>query len=231
MALNMDFASSTGVLLKHITCGPHIPRKCTSLLLTCCQTSHGTFLMLDVALGEIIGSDGLRKSCWEVLVAVHFLVLVSPGPNFLIVTQTAVRYNRAAGIAASFGIASGVLVWSTCASLGLDALFTNFPWLHGILKVFGGVYLAYVGFYVVAIRRQAIDANRRFNATPRTGKSYRLGLLTNLTNPKAAIFFGSVFTALLPPDAPTWARVAAIGIVVTKLFCSFHALFGSLPIN
>lgn len=159
------------------------------------------------------------------LVAVHFLVLVSPGPNFLIVTQTAVRYNRAAGIAASFGIASGVLVWSTCASLGLDALFTNFPWLHGILKVFGGVYLAYVGFMLWRSADKPLTPTED-STRPTHWKSYRLGLLTNLTNPKAAIFFGSVFTALLPPDAPTWARVAAIGIVVTNCLL-FHALLAA----
>ena len=72
------------------------------------------------------------------LVAVHFLALISPGPNVLLVTQTAVSRTRPAGIMTALGIATGALVWSSTAMGGLNFLVDKLAWLYWTLRLIGG---------------------------------------------------------------------------------------------
>ena len=79
------------------------------------------------------------------IVAVHLPAIVSPGPNFLIVTQAAISQSRGAGVAAELGIAAGAAPRSGSEALGLGVVFSHFPWLYGGLKLLGGIYLVYLG--------------------------------------------------------------------------------------
>lgn len=151
------------------------------------------------------------------IVIAHLLILASPGPNFLIVVRASASRSRRAGLLAACGIAGGAAVWATAAVLGLGFLFERLAWLYGATKLLGGAYLIYLG--ILTWRR----ATRRLDALPgseATGSGvwpwFRMGLLTNFTNPKAAVFFGSIFTALLPAGAPSWVPFAAVGVVVTN---------------
>lgn len=162
------------------------------------------------------------------LVAVHFLALISPGPNVLLVTQTAISRTRPAGIMTALGIATGALVWSSTAMGGLNFLADNLAWLYWTLRLFGGVYLFYLGIVIWRRADQAFFSD--LQAEPRSAwQAYRLGIATNMTNPKAAIFFGGIFTAIFPPNLPSWAVMASIGSVFFNSFV-FHsalALFAS----
>ncbi|MGH8700836.1 MAG: LysE family transporter [Burkholderiales bacterium] len=157
---------------------------------------------------------------WVVLgsiLAVHVLAIISPGPNVLIVTQTAISRTRRAGVFTALGIATGAAVWSSAALLGLNVLFAHFGWLYTGVKLLGGMYLLYLGIKLWRTADQPLGSSVRHGATARTdGQAFRLGLLTNLTNPKAAIFYGSVFAALLTPDLPAWVNVAAVGVIVVN---------------
>jgi RhtB (resistance to homoserine/threonine) family protein len=156
------------------------------------------------------------------ILVVHLLALISPGPNFLIVTQTAISATRRAGIITAVGIATGAAVWSSAALLGLSVVFTHLSWLYSGLKIVGGFYLLYFGMQLWrAAGRPIVVFTRQGEATDGDWRLFRLGLLTNLTNPKSALFFGSVFAALLPPDVPLWAQLAAIGIIVVDAL-SWH---------
>ncbi len=162
------------------------------------------------------------------LVAVHLLALISPGPNVLLVTQTAVSRTRPAGIMTALGIATGALLWSSTAMGGLNFLVDKLAWLYWTLRLLGGVYLLYLG---IAMWRRADQAfSSDLQAEPRTSwQAYRLGIATNMTNPKAAIFFGGIFTAIFPPNLPSWAVMASIGSVFfnSLIFHSGLALFAS----
>ena len=76
---------------------------------------------------------------------VHVLAMISPGPNVLIIIQTALSHTRRAGIVAALGIAVGSTIWSSVALLSLSAAFAQFAWLYGGLKPLGGTYLLYLG--------------------------------------------------------------------------------------
>lgn len=151
------------------------------------------------------------------VVGVHLLAMMSPGPNVLMVTQTAIASTRRAGVLAALGIAAGAAVWSTAAVLGLQALFAQAPWVSQGLRVVGGLYLLYLG---VRFWRRA---GRGFMADPEAAggrlsdwQAFRRGVLINLTNPKALIFYGSIFAALLSPGLPGWVKATAIGLIVVN---------------
>lgn len=147
------------------------------------------------------------------LLAVDLLAAISPGPNFVVVTQTALARAPAHAFAVVFGILTANLVWCAAVALGLSALFGVAPWLYGAVKVAGGAYLIYLGARLwlgdsrpTSPDRPAAERSRR--------SAYARGLLTNLTNPKSAVYFGSVFTLFMGPDTPAWVQAAAVGIVV-----------------
>ena len=148
--------------------------------------------------------------------AVHLLAMISPGPNVLVVTQTALGHTRRAGIVTALGVATGSAMWSSAALFSLSVVFAQFTWLYGGLKLLGGMYLLYLGIKLwrTADRHPLVPSSSTRATVHTDWQAFRLGLLTNLTNPKAVIFFGSIFAALLTPGLPMWVKLAAIGIVV-----------------
>jgi RhtB (resistance to homoserine/threonine) family protein len=146
--------------------------------------------------------------------AVHVAAIASPGPNVLIVTQTAMSRTRRAGVAAALGIAAGAAVWSGSVVLGLSALLARFAWLHGALRLLGGLYLVYLGIRLWRAAAEPLAAGGGPGAASATDwPAFRRGLLTNLTNPKAALFYGGVFAAFLAPDLPAWVPPAAVALI------------------
>jgi len=149
--------------------------------------------------------------------AVHVLAMISPGPNVLIVTQSAISQSRKAGIATAIGIAAGAAFWSSAAILGLSVLFARFTWIYRGLEVLGGIYLIYLGIRLWRTAFAPLPTATGARVPSRTyGQAFRDGLLTNLTNPKSIIFYGSIFAALLPPDLPVWVKAAAFCIIVVN---------------
>ena len=168
---------------------------------------------------------------WVVLgsvLAAHVLAMVSPGPNVLIVTQTAASQTRRAGVCAALGIAAGAGVLSSAALLGLSVLLAPFPWLHDGLKLVGGGYLLLLGIRLWRFADARVAPFARGRTVTRTDlQAFRLGLLTNLTNPKALLFYSSVFAALLAPDSPLWLKLAAIAVIIVDS-TGFHVALACL---
>ena len=145
------------------------------------------------------------------------LAAVTPGPNFFVVTRCALAGSRRAGLAAVLGTVCGTLVWGLAGWLGINALFAAAPVAYLTLKVVGGMYLTWLGFrlLVSALSRREVEmpAPPRSALTP--AAAWRLGLVTNLANPKSVIFVASLFAATLPPDAPAHLGAAAVALMVT----------------
>jgi threonine efflux protein len=170
-------------------------------------------------------------SDWAVLgsvFAVHVLAMVSPGPNVLIVTQTAASQTRRAGVCVALGIAAGAALLSSAALLGLSMALTQFASLRTALKLVGGAYLVYLGLRLWRTASSPAAFSPPANGVAGTDwRAFRLGLATNLTNPKALLFYGSVFAALLAPEAPLWVKLAAVGIIAANS-TAFHVALACL---
>ena len=71
--------------------------------------------------------------------------MISPGPDFFFVTQSAIRQSRTHALCAALGVSLSILVWSICAISGLHFLFQKIAWLQQVLMILGGLYLLYLG--------------------------------------------------------------------------------------
>ena len=154
----------------------------------------------------------------------HVAVLLSPGANVLVVSQLAASDRARSAAFAAVGVTVGAGVWATCAVLGVNALFQAFPGLRLGLQIAGGLYLLYVARGLWRSNRPV--AHGRVMSIS-SWAAFRLGLLTNLTNPKAALFFGSVFAASFPPDPSALLQVAAVTMIVINALC-WHLLLAWL---
>jgi len=148
------------------------------------------------------------------LAAVWLAGVMLPGPNFAAVSRAAVGLTRQLGIFTALGVSTGAILWAISAMAGLNALFTLFPWLYAGLKVLGGVYLIVVGARMLWA---AVNGGAEAPELPgRVGgpwSAWRLGVLTSLSNPKTAAFFGSVFLAVFPAQTEHALQLAALPLI------------------
>jgi threonine efflux protein len=150
----------------------------------------------------------------------HWLALLSPGPNVLLVTHMAAHGQRKAALYAAAGITIAGCMWAGIAISGVSAIFSAHNTARLLFQTIGGLYLAYIGWRI-ASKSSAKDLERSVALS--AAGAFRLGLTTNALNPKAALFFASIFTAALPANADA-GFVAACVIVVFVNALAWHVL-------
>lgn len=142
---------------------------------------------------------------------IWFLAVVSPGPNFLIVSQLSVARSRAAGMGATLGVSAGALTYASLTLFGLSVVLDRMAWLHDPIRIAGGAYLIYLGVKSWRAARhpppQAVLEAHVFGHFP---QGLRVGLLTVLTNPKSIAFCVGLFAAAVPPATPLWAKLSIL---------------------
>ena len=141
-----------------------------------------------------------------------FLLTVSPGPGVLYVTARTIAQGRAAGFASMLGIESGEVVWLAAAATGVVALLATSTAALGVLRWAGAAYLVYLG---VQRWRHAADAVATERAN--LGRTYGQGVVTQLLNPKVAVFFVAFLPQFLNPAQPIAPQVIALGAVYVAI--------------
>lgn len=148
-----------------------------------------------------------------ILLSIVGTVLVgamSPGPSFVLVSHTAIIRSRQAGLAAALGMGVGGAVFALLALAGLNALLMRVEWAYLLFKLLGGAYLAYLG---VRIWRGASlplppERGERKKQSEGIWRSFFIGAATQLSNPKTALVYGSIFAAFLPASPEAWLFTA-----------------------
>jgi threonine/homoserine/homoserine lactone efflux protein len=126
---------------------------------------------------------------------------ISPGPSFVLVARTAVAVSRLDALATALGMGVGGLIFAGAALLGLMAVLETVPWLYLAIKVLGASYLIYLAMRLWKGANSPLRATEVYEGDVRgTLRSFGLGLATQLSNPKTAIWYASIFAALLPTD-------------------------------
>lgn len=183
-----------------------------------------------------------------VLSVVHWLAAAAPGPDFALVTQQTLAHGRKQGIACSAGITLGLTVHIAYSILGLAALIASSTQLLWWIKVLGGLYLIYLG-----IRGLLASSKSRSMADRVAGdvsvsaeladsdislgdlrKSFTRGVLCNVLNPKAPIYFVALFTVVLSPELPLYQLLAyAVVMMVIQFiwFSTLVVLLSSAPVS
>jgi threonine efflux protein len=156
-------------------------------------------------------------SLWLMLAGVMLVNLLgaaSPGPAFLVVSRTAVGQSRRAGIATGLGVSAATVIWAFATIHGLALLLATAAWLFHLMQALGALYLLYLGIKV--FRHAAEPLALAAAAGPAAGRrlsAFQRGFLTNMTNPKLAIFFGSVFASVYHPGYPEWVNLAVLLLI------------------
>jgi RhtB (resistance to homoserine/threonine) family protein len=164
---------------------------------------------------------------------VQLLAVISPGPSFLITARTAVARSRAAGLRVALGLGAGTVIWSSAALLGLNFLFRQYHWLFIAMKIGGALFLIWIAIQIFRHAADPVDMDLgKSNGGARN--PFLQGFLTQISNPKVVVFFGSIFVAMLPQDVAPWMIVTLIAIVTMNeiVWYSLVALFfGAQPVR
>jgi threonine/homoserine/homoserine lactone efflux protein len=156
--------------------------------------------MLDIAL-------------MPVFVTAVFLLMIIPGPDMVFVVANALGGGVRAGVAAMLGVASGAYLHIIAAAFGISAVLQTSDIAYEIVRLCGAAYLAYLG---VKFLRSTSSIMRIDAAMPQgCGTIYRQGVVTNLFNPKAALFTLSFVPQFVSPETgPVWTQMLVLGMII-----------------
>jgi threonine efflux protein len=168
-----------------------------------------------------------------IVTTVHLLAAAAPGPDFILVSQQTLSSGKRAGLLCSLGIALGLSVHILYSSLGLAALIANSSSALWSIKLLGGCYLIYLGISGLRARAGNHQTEQLTTATESSAlKTIGLGFLCNALNPKAPIYFVSLFTIVLSQDTPAQhLLIYGLWMMVLQLaWFSFLTLLLSRPL-
>lgn len=163
------------------------------------------------------------------LAGVLFLSVASPGPNFVIVTSTALA-SRRAGLATGLGLAAASGTWAWIAIAGLSLVVAHAAWMATALRVAGAVYLIWLGIKMLWHARDPLPL--RAQAATSAWSAAKKGYVVSMTNPKSVAFYGSIFALMVPASAP-FAMNAAVVAIAVLISCAWYcsmALLASHPV-
>ncbi len=153
--------------------------------------------------------------------AVAALLIVTPGPDTALTIRNALMGGRRGGILTGAGVATGQVIWALATCLGIGALLEAYQPAYVALKLAGAAYLIYLGAHslVRAIRdRASTDIPDAAPARrPIGSRAYRQGVLSNLGNPKMAVFFVSLLPQFVPSGTDTFFALLALGLTFSAM--------------
>jgi RhtB (resistance to homoserine/threonine) family protein len=159
---------------------------------------------------------------------VHLLALISPGPDFIVACRNAIQYSRKIGIWTAVGFGIGVCVHMSYAFFGFTWVISQSNFLLSSVKYLGAIYLIYLGISSLFLKNIKIKLTTDKNSDQiKWYTATKMGLLTNLLNPKASLFFLSLFTLVIGPEInPTVMTILTLILVsTTVLWFSLVAIF------
>ena len=164
---------------------------------------------------------------------IHLCALITPGPDFFMVSQTAISRSRTQAIYVALGISCAIFLWAFFTLLGLNYIFDKFVWLHRVLIVLGGLYLCWLGYQMLksAFTKQNEVTVKEIVLPQSNFRFFLQGLFTNLSNPKAVIYFGSVFSMFLanPALKDVHGLLLAVVTIESLIWFLFVVFIFSLP--
>lgn len=170
---------------------------------------------------------------WLAVITITIFAVISPGPDFAMVSRNALSLSRRAGILTALGIGAGVLVHISYTLVGIGVLIRETPALFDVLKLVGAAYLVWLGVKMLFSRKAEGQIVGNETALSDLG-ALRIGFLTNALNPKTTIFIVSLFMQVVQVDTPLTTRIAYglfISLAHVVWFSAVSLLFGAPPIQ
>ena len=164
----------------------------------------------------------LFPSAFPALALAHFVALLSPGPDFFLLVGYAVRYRMRGSAGLCVGIAIGNGLYILLAIIGWGIL-RQLPLLFTVIELLGALYLLWIGSLLIRSRPQTLTGADAQSTCPGFGKQLLLGLASSLLNPKNALFYLALMTALLGPSV-TLLQQTMSGIWMTSVVLCWDLL-------
>jgi threonine/homoserine/homoserine lactone efflux protein len=164
------------------------------------------------------------------------VVIVTPGPDTALTIRNTIAGGRAAGLGTGVGVASGQAVWTLATAAGISALLVASEPAFLALKYAGAAYLVFLGLQTLAgalrprARHEAeptapVPAVRRARLGVRT--AWRQGMVSDLANPKMAVFYTSLLPQFTPADGPAFPVLVGLGVIFSLMTFSWLALYAT----
>ena len=154
-------------------------------------------------------------------VGIAALLTITPGADMALVTKNALAGGRGAALTTTFGIVTGVMAWAVASALGIAALLAASATAFVVLKLVGAAYLVLLGLQAIwGTRRGAASSDPDIGEEEKRaeGSAFRQGLITNLLNPKIAVFYTTLLPRFIVPGDPV--------LLKSLLLAGIHTLMG-----
>ncbi len=157
---------------------------------------------------------------------IHWLGVMSPGPDFAMVMRNSLVYSRRTGLLAAAGLTTGILVHVTYSLLGIGLVISRSLVLFNIIKLAGAGYLIYIGVKsLMAKKHEPSPEDDSAQTTAEkdldTFAALKLGFLTNVLNPKVTLFFLALFTQVINPETPVGFKMVYGAVMSLQTFMWF----------
>jgi RhtB (resistance to homoserine/threonine) family protein len=158
------------------------------------------------------------------------LLTLTPGIDTMLVLKNSLAGGQRSGLFSALGICAGLCVHATLSALGLSVILVQSALAFEIVKIAGALYLFYLGFSALwaAWRGQKNGAASAFSASKKTPRPFREGFLTNLLNPKVAVFYLAVLPQFVSPTDPAFFKpllLASVHLFTSFVWLAIIALF------
>jgi threonine/homoserine/homoserine lactone efflux protein len=164
-----------------------------------------------------------------VFIGAGLLLNITPGPDVLYIVGRSIGQGRVAGLVSVLGIATGSLFHVASAALSLSALMLALPLAYDGVRYAGAAYLVWLGLRAIGSRSSPLHVQRV--EPERLGRVFRQGVLTNMLNPKVALFFLAFLPQFTnPANGPVSLQVALLGLIFIgngTIVCLAYALAAS----
>ena len=161
---------------------------------------------------------------------IHLLAVASPGPDFAVVVRESVTHGRRAGTWTALGVGSAIFLHVGYSLLGIGLIVSQSIMLFNVLKWRAAAYLRYIGYKALRSRPATAQAENidKVPAERSPKAAFRAGFMTNGLNPKATLFFLSLFTVVINPHTPLWVQAGYgvyLAVATAAWFCLVAMLF------
>ena len=170
----------------------------------------------------------MQEINYSLIILFALIAIASPGPATLAIAAASIKQGRLAGMSLALGVLTGSLIWSVLAAFGLAMIMEKHPWLFDTLRFVGAAYLLFLAFKSARSAMTSGTMSFADNADISKSRNYIKGLLIHLTNPKAILFFASLYSIGVPPATSAAGMISVIltvGMVSTAVFLGYGLLF------
>jgi RhtB (resistance to homoserine/threonine) family protein len=169
---------------------------------------------------------GVSWSAWAMIAGINLIAILSPGPDFAITLRTAMARGIRAGVLTAAGIACGLSVHVTYTLAGLSVVIAQSVVLFTVIKILGAAWLIWIGTQALRTRPQAGPPEGAAEPEPavRGRTAFLAGFLTNVLNPKVALYFLALFTQVIDPTTSMVEKGLYGATMMTQTFLVFAAI-------